>query len=287
MKTSKVLPIAALVVFSMAAGVVMWSIRKPMEPGGPFAKKPLRIAAYSSFTSSWGPGPSIVAEFEKKCACSVVLEDFGDSGLLVEKMKLQGQDGGPDVVIGFDRYLAREAEVALKWRDLTTATSSIPFLTEARAGFNSPSFVPFDWAPLAFIYRKGEIEPPKSLLDLLDPRFAGKIALEDPRTSTLGLQFLTWVTSALPENDFADYFKKLKPSLHSISPSWSTAYGLFKKGEAKLVLSYLTSPIYHLVEEKDSKYAAAVFESGHAVQAEFAAVPAACASCERAEEFIA
>ncbi|HEX4923612.1 MAG TPA: extracellular solute-binding protein, partial [Bdellovibrionales bacterium] len=82
------------------------------------------------------------------------------------------------------------------------------------------------------------------------------------------------------------YLAKLKPNLHSVSPSWSTAYGLFKKKEAKIVLSYLTSPLYHKVAENDDGFEAAVFTQGHVAHVEYAAIPAACTSCKRAEEFL-
>ena len=48
----------------------------------------------------------------------------------------------------------------------------------------------------------------------------------------------------------ADVWRKLKPRILTVSKSWDEAYGLFLKGEAPLVLSYTTSPAYHIIEEK-------------------------------------
>ena len=36
-----------------------------------------------------------------------------------------------------------------------------------------------------------------------------------------------------------------------MTQGWSEAYGLFLKGEADMVLSYTTSPAYHIAVEKD------------------------------------
>ncbi len=47
------------------------------------------------------------------------------------------------------------------------------------------------------------------------------------------------------------------------------------KGESDLVLSYTTSPAYHILEEKKDNYAAANFSEGHYLQVEVAARTAA------------
>jgi thiamine transport system substrate-binding protein len=42
----------------------------------------------------------------------------------------------------------------------------------------------------------------------------------------------------------------------TVTPGWSEAYGLFLEGEADMVLSYTTSPAYHLIAEDDDTKAA-------------------------------
>ncbi len=41
-----------------------------------------------------------------------------------------------------------------------------------------------------------------------------------------------------------------RPKTVTVTKGWSEAYGLFLKGESDPVLSYTTSPAYHLIEEK-------------------------------------
>jgi thiamine transport system substrate-binding protein len=55
-------------------------------------------------------------------------------------------------------------------------------------------------------------------------------------------------------------------------PGWSEAYGLFLDGEADMVLSYTTSPAYHLIAEEDPSKAAAPFAEGHYMQIEVAGI---------------
>ena len=72
----------------------------------------------------------------------------------------------------------------------------------------------------------------------------------------------------------------------TVTKGWSEAYGLFLKGESDLVLSYTTSPAYHIIAEKKDNYAAANFAEGHYLQVEVAARTAASKQPELAEKFL-
>jgi thiamine transport system substrate-binding protein len=224
----------------------------------------LTIYAYSSFVSPWGPGPKLVEEFKKQCKCEVELKDMGDSNLFFDRISKKKQSSEIDVLLGMDQLTIDKLQ-NIKW-------------------FEEPSF--YDWAPMAFVYKKSALkDPPKSLDDLLDERFKNQILLQDPRLSVPGMQFLTWVYLAKKEKT-KEFLQKLKPQIHSISPSWSTAYGLFKKDQAKLVFTYLTSPVYHWTEEKDENFAAAGFSEKHPAQTEWAGVPMGCKQCDLGKKFI-
>jgi thiamine transport system substrate-binding protein len=226
----------------------------------------LVVYAYTSFTSSWGPGPTLVKEFEKTCRCQVELVSAGDGGALVGRLKLEGEKSGADVVLGLDETLLPKVKKELNWE--------VPF-------------VAFDTGPYAFVYDSEKIkDPPHSLDDLLEPRWKGQILLEDPRLSTTGLGFLLWVIKEKGDGAWA-YFTKLKPQVKTISPSWDLAYGLFKNGQGDLVFSYWTSPAYHIQEERSDKYKAAVFRSGHYSQTEYMAVVPTSKNKALGEKFMA
>ena len=72
-----------------------------------------------------------------------------------------------------------------------------------------------------------------------------------------------------------------------VTPGWSEAYGLFTKGEAPMVLSYTTSPAYHMVAEDTQKYQAAAFSDGHYLQIEVAGVTTTGVKNPLAKQFMA
>lgn len=239
----------------------------------PSVDKRVRVLSYSSFLNAWGPGPEIAKRFSAETGIEVELLDAGDAGLILKKMELFSSD----VVIGLDQISTLQARSERKWREFQSVPDDLQF--------REPEFLPFDWGPLTFIYRKGEVEPPQSFEDLLKSSYKNAISLQDPRTSTPGLQFLFWVLDEMGEDEGFEYLAKLKPNVHSVSASWSSAYGLFTKRHSKLTFSYLTSPVYHWIEENDKSYQSASFTSGHPVQIEYAAVPESCMNCEAGEQF--
>lgn len=243
--------------------------------------KRMRILAYSSFMGSTGPGLQLVEDFKKQCQCSVEVSNAGDAGLIVERLLLSRKDQF-DLVIGLDQFALADAEKKIHWKKI--ALDDVAFTTEVKSHVSS-NFVPYDWSPMTFIYRKDEIEPPKALNDLVSEEYRAKIAIQDPRSSTPGFEFFQWVM-AVKKDKAAEFFEGLKPNIQSISPSWSFSYGLFKKGLAKLVFSYVTSLVYHWEVESDHRYQAATFADGHPYQVEFAGIPESCTECELAQQFL-
>jgi thiamine transport system substrate-binding protein len=72
----------------------------------------------------------------------------------------------------------------------------------------------------------------------------------------------------------------------TIAEGWSSGYGLFTAGEAPLVLSYTTSPAYHLEYEDTDRYKAAIFTDGHPLQVETAALLASAKNKANARAFL-
>ena len=84
-----------------------------------------------------------------------------------------------------------------------------------------------------------------------------KIVLQDPRTSAPGLGFLLWMRKVYGDQAGRCLGASSKPRIVTFTKGWSEAYGLFLKGEADMVMSYTTSPAYHVVAEKKDNYKAA------------------------------
>ena len=61
------------------------------------------------------------------------------------------------------------------------------------------------------------------------------------------------ILSIFKENS-DEIWERLSPKIVTVTKGWSEAYGLFLEGEADLVLSYTTSPAYHIMAEEEKKY---------------------------------
>jgi thiamine transport system substrate-binding protein len=249
----------------------------------PAAAKPtLTIYTYESFFSEWGPGLKIKESFEKTCDCEVSFIGVADGVALLNRLKLEGKNTEADMVLGLDTNLTAEAAAtglfALHDVDVAIAKTPIPW--------TDTLFMPFDYAHFAVVYNSEKLAaPPTSLKELVEGDPEQKIILQDPRSSTPGLGFLLWMKSVYGDKA-ADAWAKLKPRILTTTPGWSEAYGLFTAGEAPMVLSYTTSPAYHVIAENDAKYKAAAFSEGHYLQIEVAGVIAGSPEESLAKQFI-
>jgi thiamine transport system substrate-binding protein len=151
--------------------------------------------------------------------------------------------------------------------------------------WNDPIFLPYDWGYFAFVYDQQKTETvPASFNELAASDL--KIIVQDPRTSTPGLGLLLWVESAYGDQA-EDVWENLADNILTVTKGWSEAYGLFLDGEADMVLSYTTSPAYHIVADEDDSKAAAAFTEGHYMQIEVAAKVASSDVPELADRFMA
>lgn len=251
--------------------------------GSARAEETLTVYTYESFVSDWGPGPVVKAAFEKDCACKVQWVGVEDGVALLTRLKLEGGNSKADIVLGLDQNLVSEAAatglfaphgIKIEW-----STLPLPWGDE--------TFLPYDWGHFAVVYDSERTKnPPTSLKALVEEPSNLKIVLQDPRTSTPGLGFLLWMKAVYGDNA-KEAWAKLKPKVLTVTPGWSEAYGMFTKGEADMVLSYTTSPAYHMVEEKTEKYKAIPFPEGHYLQIEVAGLLKAAPHKAPAEKFLA
>jgi thiamine transport system substrate-binding protein len=254
-------------------------------------KSIVKIFTYSSFSSKWGPGPILQQMFEKTCNCKVEFLDGADAGILLQRLKIEGEKLGADLVIGLDQYDLQKAVVESSWRSLDV--QGLDFDPQIKSALKNEYFVPYDWGVLTFVAKKNEdgsrlgpLPGPLSVDQLLQSEWAQKVALQDPRTSSVGLQFVMWILKIKGETEGLAYLSKMMRQAHSFSPSWSASYGLFKAGQAELVFSYTTSPLYNLIEEKNGTFFSVEMVEPNPVQVEFVGIPAFCRNCELAEKFL-
>lgn len=246
------------------------------------AKAVLTIYTYESFVSEWGPGPAIKANFEKTCGCTVEWVALADGVAMLNRLKLEGAATQADVVLGLDTNLTDEA----RQMGVFAAHGFDATNTKVPGGWNDAEFLPFDYGHFAVVYDSEKVaSPPKSLDELVNGDPSQKIILEDPRSSTPGLGLLLWMKSVYGDKA-GEAWGKLRPRILTTTPGWSEAYGLFTKGEAPMVFSYVTSPAYHMEVEKTERYKAATFSEGHYLQIEVAGAIAASSELPLAKSFL-
>ncbi len=242
-------------------------------------KPVLTVYTYDSFVSDWGPGPKVEAAFEETCGCDLQFVGVGDGAALLARLRLEGARSKADVVLGLDTNLtAQAAETGLFAPHGITAAYDLP------VAWDDPLFVPFDWGYFAFVYDKTRVaNPPGSFAELIASDLS--VVIQDPRSSTPGLGLLLWVKKVFGEKA-PEAWTGLNRHVVTVTKGWSEAYGMFLEGEADMVLSYTTSPAYHLIAEGDDTKAAAAFDDGHYMQIEVSGKLASSDQPELADAFL-
>ncbi|MYM55222.1 thiamine ABC transporter substrate binding subunit [Thalassovita mangrovi] len=238
----------------------------------------LTIYTYESFVSDWGPGPAVEKAFEETCGCDLQFVGAGDGAALLGRLKLEGKRTKADIVLGLDTNLTAAAlETGLFAETAVSADYDLP------VAWNDPVFVPYDWGYFAFVQNADLANAPTDFKALADSDL--KIVIQDPRSSTPGLGLLMWVKAAYGDEAPA-IWEGLSDNIVTVTKGWSEAYGLFLEGEADMVLSYTTSPAYHLIAESDASKTAAKFSEGHYMQIEVAGKIANTDQPELADKFL-
>ncbi|MEH8119883.1 thiamine ABC transporter substrate binding subunit [Aeromonas allosaccharophila] len=246
-----------------------------------FAADTLTVYTYSSFTAEWGPGPKIKQAFEKECDCTLNLVPLEDGVAILNRLRLEGNHSKADLVLGLDDALISEAKQSGLFAPHPAKLDGI----KVPGGWQDDTFVPYDYGYFAFVYDKDKLkQPPKSLKELVE-RPDLKVIYQDPRTSTPGQGLMLWMKSVYGDKAPAAWAELAKKTV-TVTKGWSEAYGMFLDGEADMVLSYTTSPAYHLIAENKRQYQAAAFEEGHYRQVEVAAKLNSATQSKLADQFL-
>ena len=238
----------------------------------------LTVIAPDYFGSSWGPGPAIKEGFEARCDCTLEFR----TGDVLPRLMLDGARLQGDVVIGLGTdELLRARETGLfagHEQDLSALSVPVEWADDV--------FIPFNWSYVAFVYDRTRMDTPPTSFAELVARDDISLIWQDPRSSGAGLALMLWVDQ-LYGDDALRIWENLGAKTVTVTAGWSEAYGMFTNGEADMVLSYTTSPAYHIMAEDDDSKAAAIFDEGHYFIAEAAGVLANAAQPELARDFMA
>ena len=235
------------------------------------------VYTYDSFCGEWGSGPEIARKFKEKTGSDVVFVDCGDGAQVLTKALAEKDAPYADVLLGLDNNLAKkvyESDLLLDYEPKNSSAIRSDLCDSLNKYCKNGEWImtPFDYSHFALIYNEDfGIEKPTCLEDLTKDIYKKSIILMDARTSTPGLGFVAWTMAVYGEN-YLDFWKRLKPSILTMAPGWSSGYGLFTNGEAPFALSYTTSPAYHIEYNEGDKFKAVIFEQGHVLQVEGAGI---------------
>ena len=240
----------------------------------------LTVYTYDSFNSEWGPGPKIEKAFEAICKCDMEFVAVDDGVSILNRLKIEGEKSKADVILGIDDALI---EVTRETDLIADHGQTLEGLNE-ELKWDDKQFVPFDYGYFSFVYDSTKIEKPvTSLKELVESD--AKVLYQDPRTSTPGQGLMLWMKSVY--GDKADEaWKQMAGHTVTVTKGWWEAYSMFLKGESDYVLSYNTSPAYHVINEEKTQYKAALFSEGHVAQVEVAAMLKSSKNQELAKQFL-
>jgi thiamine transport system substrate-binding protein len=240
----------------------------------------LTVYTYDSFNSEWGPGPKLEKAFEAQCKCDMEFIAVDDGVSILNRLKIEGEKSKADIILGIDDALI---EVTRETDLIAEHGQSLDGLS-AELAWDDKQFVPFDFGYFSFVYDSSKIkEPVKSLKELVESD--AKVLYQDPRTSTPGQGLMLWMKSVYGDKADAAW-KQMAGHTVTVTKGWWEAYSMFLKGESDYVLSYNTSPAYHVIAEEKNQYKAALFSEGHVAQVEVAAMLKSSKNQELAQKFL-
>ena len=241
-------------------------------------KPVLTVYAGDYIASEWGLGPRIEEGFEAFCDCDLRFV----TGDILPRILMEGENTQADIVFGLNTDVTARARASGLFAPHGQDTSAMSMPVE----WTDDIFLPYNWGETAFVYDETRLDnPPASFEDLLNAPDDLKIVIQDPRSSISGLALLLWV-KAVYGDEAPEAWARLAPKVLTVTKGWSESYGMFTEGEADMVLSYTTSPAYHIEAEDDTTKRAAIFPEGHYFMAELAAQLKGTDQPELAQKFM-
>nr|WP_067295416.1 thiamine ABC transporter substrate binding subunit [Marinobacterium profundum] len=240
----------------------------------------LRVYTYDSFVSEWGPGPQLEQAFEAQCGCDLEYVAVEDGVSILNRLRIEGENNKADVILGIDDGLSVDTRATGLIEPHGLSISPL----RQELAWQDDSFVPFDFGYFAFIYDSSKISQPVTSLRALIESDASVI-YQDPRTSTPGQGLMMWVKAVYGDEAPAAW-QQLSRHTVTVTKGWWEAYSLFLAGDADYVLSYNTSPAYHVVAENKTQYRAAPFSEGHVAQIELAAITSTSQNKDLGRDFL-
>lgn len=253
------------------------------------SSKTVTVVTHESFQLS----PEVLKKFTAQTGYEVTITKISDAGAMTNQLVLTKNAPLGDVVFGIDNTFAGRA---IKEQVVQPYTSAkLPASAAALKADDSNRLTPIDFGDVCINADKNwfaakNLPLPKTLDDVAKPQYKGLLVVEHPASSSPGLAFLAATVAAKGENGYLAYWDQLKANDVKIVRGWTEAYNIeYSAGEGKgsrpLVVSYATSPAFHLNAAGTESSTVSLPETCFR-QIEYAGVITGAANQEGAQAFI-
>jgi thiamine transport system substrate-binding protein len=198
--------------------------------------------------SSFDINRDLLERFEQEHDAKVEIRKGGDANEVVNRALLNAGNPEGDVLYGVDNLTLPRAVKAGVFEEYSAARrESIPADVRADVG-DTREVTPVDFGYVALNFDRAAGAPPDRLEDLTSSKWRGKLVVEDPGSSSPGLQFLATTVAHFGETGaytWKDYWRELRANDALVVDGWDAAYNThFSRngGDRPLVVSYTTSP---------------------------------------------
>ncbi|UPW02036.1 thiamine ABC transporter substrate-binding protein [Halorussus gelatinilyticus] len=219
----------------------------------------LKVATYSSFVDapSSSPGGWLKQEFENRHPDVTVKYETPENEVNhYIQQAAQGVSIDTDVYVGMNvDHLIRIDEKLGQKSLFAPVADRLSHYGHVKDGLNfdpQQRAVPYDTGYISLVYDESKIQKqPETFQDLLKERYSGDLIVQNAKTAATGRAFLLWTVNTLGEDQYLDYWQKLKENGIKMLGSWSDAYTAYENGEAPMVVSYSTDQVYAHRQDKD------------------------------------
>ncbi len=203
-------------------------------------RRTVTLLTHDSFALSDGT----LEAFTEQTGYQVTQLGVGDTGELVANAVLTRDNPLGDVLFGVDNtFLQRAIDADIFEPHQSPNLDGVPAELQLDAG--TWRVTPIDYGDVCINWHNdGLDDPPTSLAELTDPRFADELVVSHPETSSPGLAFML-ATIARFGDDWQQFWADLAANGVAVTAGWEDAYyGEFVAGggDRNLVVSYASSP---------------------------------------------
>ncbi|MFD5425796.1 thiamine ABC transporter substrate binding subunit [Streptomyces sp. NPDC127084] len=250
MSTTKKITFAALAA-ALGAGTLAGCGGESKDSGSGAGSKTVTLVSHDSFAAT----PAVLKEFTRQTGYTVKVLKSGDAVEALNKEILTKGSPQGDVFFGVDNTtLSRALDNGIFTPYEAKGLDRVP--EDRRLDKDEHRVTPIDTGDICVNYDKKyfadrKLAPPQSFEDLTKPAYKDLLVVENAERSSPGLGFLLGTAAKYGDENWKDYWAKLKANGVKVVDSWELAYnqefsgsagGKKAKGDRPLVVSYASSP---------------------------------------------